>query len=44
MLYLVAVPDVNELREQFYESLGILPAPSDSELNEFSMCEDDQDE
>ncbi|MNF74435.1 hypothetical protein D3C85_574120 [compost metagenome] len=44
MLYLVAVPDVNELREQFYESLGILAAPSDLELNESSMCEGDQDE
>ena len=41
MLYLVAVPDVNELREQFYESLGILAAPSDLELNESSMCEGD---
>lgn len=32
MLYLVAVPDVGELRELFYESLGIASAPSDATL------------
>lgn len=32
MLFLVAVPDVNELRERFYESLGVAPNPADSHI------------
>lgn len=32
MLFLVAVPDVNELRERFYESLGVAPNPADSPI------------
>lgn len=37
MIYLVAVPDVDELREQFYESLGIVPAPSDTVLTQSTL-------
>jgi hypothetical protein len=44
MLYLVAVPDVDELREQFYESLGIAPALSDSALTPTVTDEEDKDE
>jgi cobyric acid synthase len=44
MLYLVAVPDVDELRELFYESLGIAPALSDSALTPVATDEDDRDE
>lgn len=44
MLYLVAVPDVDELREQFYESLGIAPALSDSLLTPVATDEDGKDE
>lgn len=32
MLFLVAVPDVNELRERFYESLGVAPNPADTHI------------
>lgn len=32
MLFLVAVPDVNELRERFYESLGVGPNPADTHI------------
>lgn len=44
MLYLVAVPDVDELREQFYESLGIVPALSDTALTPPLTNGDDQNE
>ncbi|MEN4958681.1 DUF1837 domain-containing protein [Pseudomonas syringae] len=44
MLYLVAVPDVDELRELFYDSLGILPAQSDTALTVPSPGEDVSDE
>lgn len=44
LLYLVAVPDVNELREQFYESLGIVPASSDLVLTTIPTDEDAKNE
>lgn len=44
MIYLVAVPDVDDLREQFYESLGIAPAPSDTALTQPVLDTGDGDE
>lgn len=44
ILFLVAVPDVNELRESFYESLGVAPNPTDTHLNGAESDEGDEDE
>jgi hypothetical protein len=41
MLYLVAVPDVDKLRVEFYDSLGIAPALADVDL---TVSEVDEDE
>lgn len=44
MVYLVAVPNVDELREKFYDSLGIAPAPSDTALSQPVLDEGESDE
>lgn len=44
MLFLVAVPDVNELRESFYESLGVVPNPADTHLTSADSNEGDKNE
>jgi hypothetical protein len=44
LIYLVAVPDVDELRVQFYDSLGIVPAPSDTWLIPPALDKGDGDE
>ena len=39
MVYLVAVPDVDELREMFYESIGLVSLDSDVPLTQPSVIE-----
>ncbi|MEE3508287.1 DUF1837 domain-containing protein [Pseudomonas sp. 10C3] len=43
MLFLVAVPDVDQLREEFYEALGLPPAPLDSTLTQTTSSEDESE-